>query len=311
MIQIQKTMPKNLEKYFPINKEIEVKFVLDAEVSSINNKSVFLTDLEDLKTIECNLVYKNKILKIFPKKDLKPNSHYQFTIVGEKEGIKFINNSYLIKNHTYEFFTEDSINLKAPEIFYPTDMEIINSKKIEINFEKIKEAKYFLVEISKSNTFHVSELIKESFKVFNNPVEKSFISKKIDHEFKNGLYYLRVMSVKEKEVVNSKTNKIEKKETTSEWSSIIQFRIEIEEESEIEIYLETKNIEEKEAFFETKHTINKRQVSSLSSLLTSFPEDGSTNVNPTSIEKISLIFSSEINSGQQGVDKIYLVEEKN
>jgi hypothetical protein len=134
-----------------------VLFSLDVDDSTIDNQRVLLLDLDDQIVVSCNYNYANKKLSIQPQNVLVSGRNYQVTILGKKDGIKFISGVHLQDSHFFEFKTESSLFVKAPEFVSPNHDVVIENQPISFSFTKVEDAEYYHLELSKTNTFQVLE----------------------------------------------------------------------------------------------------------------------------------------------------------
>lgn len=184
------TNPVHLSKKVPLDKTIEIFFLIDLTVSSVNHDNVILYNIDTQKSEPIDIDYHNKVLSIKPKEKLKPCQHYQVQLVGGKNGICDITGRYLQDVYSVEFYTDDVDEIKPPTLLSPTDLSEVHGNVV-FKWTEVEGAYYYELQISRSNIFDVLEWPVSGHRVYETEVVP-------DLKYEKGHYYVRIRSVSPK-----------------------------------------------------------------------------------------------------------------
>lgn len=181
------TTPTHLSEKVLLGTNIEVSFMFDINVSTLNEQNIILFNMTERKAESVSITYKAKLLTVKPSKDLKPNCHYQVQLVGGQSGIKDITGRTLNDTYVFEFKTHDIEKIKPPMFLFPTDLSEITGDTV-FRWTEAAGAYFYELEISRSNTFDVLAWPKANERVY----ATEFIP---DVDYRKGQYYARIRTV--------------------------------------------------------------------------------------------------------------------
>lgn len=314
---VRRTVPRHTEENIPLDQEIHLLFMVDLNKNSISSEHVILFNITQQRTEDIHFEYYSKSLKVKSVLPLEPLNHYQLKLVGGVNGIKSITGQTMAETYELEFYTKDVASIKPPRIFAPTNVSIVK-EHVTFEFEKIKEADYYEMQVSQSNTFHNIVWPLNEEKVY--PMSELKVTPFI--EYKTGQYYARVRSVDTEGI-------------KSAWSSTISFYYDgnpIIEEVEDPIPSEQVSINKEPEDAQTiilkassSHSSELTQLSQLQTALSetdenndvrlyvksTTPKNGSVNNNTDKLKTIVIEFTENIDPDSVNSSTCYLLEERN
>lgn len=192
MILVRNSIPYHSEKEVDRDRNISVRFFSDMNEDTFNRNSVILFNMVEQKVEHVNLVYSNKILEVKPIELLAPGTHYKLMISGGDLGVRDIVDIPMAETYSLEFYTKDTVALKAPVLIEPNHRTIVDMP-FTIKLQGDEEAAYIRLQISDSHSFN---------KIIY-PINEQLIASQVELELTPdiklaaGTYYLRVASVDE------------------------------------------------------------------------------------------------------------------
>ena len=189
---IYKTNPKHTEENIPLDKAIEIYFMVDINAQKLDLSKVILLNMNEQRIEEVEIAYSQRVLTVTPKKLLSPECHYQLQLVGGKEGIQDIIGRYMEETYEVEFYSKSSISLQAPIILSPVDMSVYKTTPT-IQIQSDENVFYYEIQVSKSNTFQNLEWPINDGKVYQSG-ERTITP---DVQYDTGQYYLRARATGE------------------------------------------------------------------------------------------------------------------
>ncbi|MBA4293920.1 hypothetical protein C0431_13235 [bacterium] len=186
-----KSFPHPLAEGVPIDTGIEVHFIRDLDNTQHIDYLISIKNLVDLSEhpFEAELV--GRVVKIKPMFDLLPDSHYQVTINGGKEGLLDVRGERMPMSYTLEFHTKEDRQLQTPVILTPSADSIVQNG-FEIAWTSVEGAAYYELEVSRTRTF--DPVIWPAYG------QKQFDTKVKPVLFAKGTYYVRVRALRDREV---------------------------------------------------------------------------------------------------------------
>lgn len=202
---IYKTLPRHTEENIALDQVLEIYFMVDINKNTFTLDNVILFNISEQLVEPVTFDYNRRVLKVKPVGKLGSNNHYQLQLIGGPKGIKDITGRSMAQTFELEFTTKDTESIKPPRVLSPADVSVVR-EAATIQLEPNKNADYYEIQISKSNTFHHLIWPTNGEKVYSTPE----ITVTPDIPYETGLYYMRVRSVGDKGELSS-------------WSDAIRF----------------------------------------------------------------------------------------
>lgn len=184
---VSKVDPYHLSEDVSMDRKIDIFFFLDLDQGTLTPDKILLINLNEEVSEEVRFEYRNRHLTIYPLKPLKPDMHYQVQIVGGRNGVKNIIGQEMAETYVSEFYTKKIKEIQPPILVYPIDLTEVTDD-IEFEWKPVVDAKYYELEVSRSNTFH--NLV---WPLADTPIFETKIMPHINYEI--GTYYVRIRSV--------------------------------------------------------------------------------------------------------------------
>ena len=184
---IKKITPQNLVEDVDVDSEINVYFFPDMNMKLMQADKIILFNITEERSESIEIVYRNRNLKIKPRKLLKPNMHYQVQIIGGEDGVRDITGRIMPQGYVSEFYTKAVDLIDPPILTSPVSLTEIKDDVL-FKWKPAENAAYYELEISRSNTFHNLVWPNESM-----PIYETSLQPYINYEY--GAYYARIRSV--------------------------------------------------------------------------------------------------------------------
>ncbi len=202
MSSILRSFPTHLSKDVPLDTDIEVGFFRDLNIETVTINNIMLLNVAEQRSEKITLHYKNRVLKITPRYQLSPETHYKIEIVGgNDQGIRDITGEYMIQSYHSEFFTGKQVKVPTPRMISPVDLSEITGD-IKFSWTPVDVADNYQLQISKSNTFDV---------LLWPPTNHYMISTEVIPDIKyekNIQYYARLRAIDAKGVASAFTETV-------------------------------------------------------------------------------------------------------
>lgn len=299
---VENTFPHNMQSQLERDVELSIRFFLDVDENTIDDRTVILMDLVEQTPVSCSRVYKRRILTIKPIESLRPNNHYQLLIKGGTSGIKDIIGLEMAESYELEFYTKAIESIKPPAIMKPVNRTITESP-FEIELSPAVNAMYYEVQLSKSNRFD-KVIWPQNNHLIAQATEIKF---KPDVVLSSGNYYLRARSMSDDG-------------QASEYGPISQIYIdvpEIEEEVVEEVKTPSITLGGKTSFTQDIDVINHLLVDEVVEaipnffMLSSTPRKDEVHVPIAELKNIVIRLSENINPESINTKSIYVIKERN
>lgn len=299
---VSRTIPYHLSEDVPTNPKIEIYFFLDLDKGTLNQDKIILFNLTEERTEKIKYEYQNKRLTITPVKDLGPNMHYQIQLVGGRKGLKNIIGQEMAETYVSEFYTKTIREVQPPVVTFPTDLtETISD--ITFKWKPAINAKFYELEISKTNTFH--HLV---WPLEQTPVYETTVTPHINYD--KGTYYARIRSI-----AHDGTKSHYSRTIRYYFNGVKQADNMNDQHQEESIILETAGkVLESTSIIESlqKHFMNEKaiKVNESFSITGSSPKHKGLNIR-TGTGFVTITFDQDVDPDSVTADSIYIVEERN
>jgi hypothetical protein len=198
---VLRTDPHHTAQKVPLDKPMQVVFMVDINVQTLDEGSVMLFNMGEQKTEPVQIEYRKRTMQITPVHPLQPLTNYQLKVVGGEDGIKDITGQMMPDTFVIDFHSDDVKEIKPPVLLAPTDQsELVTDP--QFSWSPAEHAYYYQLEISKSNTFDVLVWPKEPNRIFETNVIP-------EYKLENGTYYARIRSVKDDGIRSAYTKPIQ------------------------------------------------------------------------------------------------------
>jgi len=209
--QVVITFPGSLARDIATNTKVTIRFNVDLHARHIADTvivrcletTIMDARLEDpgvaaQSTVVSGIItYGDRALVFTPDYELKPNMVYSVMVISNaaaQQGVRSALGRFMPKNYVFNFMTAQRTALKPVQLISPAHNAVINTAPT-FNWRMSTSARYYNVEVSRSNTFRTIH--------WSNYVDSSVIEpplKPIEHFAENlfdedGIYYWRVQAV--------------------------------------------------------------------------------------------------------------------